>query len=78
MRATIAVLGHGVMRVQVQRNDQRAGAIGGRERQCLPAAPDQAQRGVLELRFGRRQRRSELAEHLRVGVRVSHVALQPW
>ena len=38
----------------------------------LPPAGAEAQRGVLQLRFGRRQRRGQLAEHL--GVRVQRVA----
>ena len=47
---------------------ERAGAVGGGQRQRLPAARGQPQRGVLELRLGRGERDGELAENLRVGV----------
>ena len=44
-------------RVQVERDDERAGAVGRGQRQGLPPAGGEAQRGVLELRLGRRQTR---------------------
>ena len=72
MRSAVGVLSHRVMAAQVKRDDEGAGAVRGWQRQRLPAAPAQAQRGVLELRFGRGQRRGEFAEHL--GVRVQSVA----
>ena len=48
--------------------DERAGAVGRRQRQRLPAARAQPQRRVLELGLRGRKRRSQLPEHLRVGV----------
>ena len=71
-RAPVAVLDDRLVRVQVERDDERPRAVGRRQRQRLPAARGQAQRGVLELRLGRRERHRELAEHLRV--RVQRVA----
>ena len=71
-RSTVGVLGDRVVGVQVERDDQRAGAVGRRQRQGLPPAPAEAQSGVLELRLGRGERHRELAEHL--GVRVQRVA----
>ena len=68
VRSTVGVLGDGVVAVEVQRDDQCAGAVGRRQRQGLPPAPAQAQRGVLQLRLRRGQHRRELAEDLRVGV----------
>ena len=70
--APVAVLGDRLVGVQVERDDERARAVGRRQRRRLPAARGQPQRRVLELRLGRRQRRRQLAEHLRV--RVQRVA----
>ena len=72
LRSTVGVLGDRVMGVQVERNDQRAGAVGSRQRQGLPPACAEAQRGVLELRLFRGEGDRELAEDLRV--RVQRVA----
>ena len=69
VRSTVAVLSHGMMVMQIQRDDQGAGTIWGGQRKGLPAAPAQAQRSVLKLRLGRRQRCGELAEHLSVCVK---------
>ena len=52
---TGAVLDHGLVRVQVKRSDDRAGAVGRRQRKRLPAARAQPQGGVLELWLGRRE-----------------------
>ena len=62
------MLDHLPVRVEVERDDERAGAVGGGQRRRLPAARGQAKRGVLELGLGRGERRGELAEHLGVGV----------
>ena len=72
VRATVAVLGDGVMVVEIERHDQRAGVIGCGERQRLPATRGEAQRSVLELRLGRREGDRELAQDL--SVRVQRVA----
>src|SRR6185437_5434794 len=72
MRATVDVLDHDFVPMQVERDAERAGSVRGRERRSLPAAYAQPQGGVLQLRLRRRQLRSELAEHLRV--RVQRVA----
>jgi hypothetical protein len=66
--APVAVLGDGLAAVQVERDDERPGAVGRRQRVRLPAARRQAQRGVLQLRLGRREHGGELAEDLRVRV----------
>ena len=66
------MLGERLVRVQVERAHERTRAVGRRQRQRLPAARAQAQRGVLELGLRRRERNGELAEHLRV--RVQRVA----
>ena len=71
-RLAAAVFGDRLMGVQVERHDQRARAVGRRQRQSLPAARAQLQRRVLELRLGRGQLRRQLAEQL--GVRVQGVA----
>ena len=60
------VLDDRLVRVQVERDADRAGAVRRRQRQRLPAARGQPQRGVLELGLRRRERDRELAEHLRV------------
>jgi hypothetical protein len=65
------VLDHRLMAVQVERDDQRARAIGRGQRSRLPAARGQAQRGVLQLGRGRREVDRQFAEHL--GVRVQSV-----
>ena len=62
-------------RVQVERDDKRAGAVGRRQRQRLPPTRAQAQGGVLELGFRRCKRRRELAQDLRV--RMKGVARRP-
>ena len=67
-----AVLDDGLVRVQVKRRDDRARAVGRRQRLRLPAARAEPQGGVLELRRGRGQLHCELSEHL--GVRVEGVA----
>src|SRR5689334_22346367 len=72
MRATVGVLGDRVVGVQVERDDQRAGAVGRRQRQGLPPASAEAQSGVLELRLWRGERHREFAEDL--SVRVQRVS----
>jgi hypothetical protein len=67
-RAAVAVLGDRLVPVQIQRDDERPGTVGRRERERLPATRSQAQRRVLELRLRRRGPRGQLPEH--VGVRV--------
>ena len=62
------MLGDRLVGVQVERHHERARAIGGRQRQRLPASRGQAQRRVLQLRLGRGERDRQLAEHLGVGV----------
>ncbi len=71
-RTPVAVLGDRFVRMQVERHDERAGAVGRRQHAGLPAPRGQPQRGVLQLRLGRRERDRELAEHL--GMRVQRVA----
>ena len=66
--SAVAVLRDDLVGRQVQRDGQRTGAVRGRQRKCLPATYGQAQRGVLQLGFGRSQRRGQLAQNLRVGV----------
>ena len=73
--APVAVLGERLVSVQVEAGDERARAVGRRQRPRLPAARRQAQGGVLKLRLGRRERHRQLAEDLRMGVqRVAGVA----
>jgi hypothetical protein len=60
------------MHAQVKGCDDRAGAVGRGQRERLPAARAQPQRGVLQLRLGRGKLHGELSEHLRV--RVERVA----
>jgi hypothetical protein len=60
------VLSDRVMGVQVERDDQRTGAVGSRQWQGLPSASAEAQSGVLELRLWRGERHCELAEDLSV------------
>ena len=73
--APVRVLHHGRVLVQVKRGDERAGAVGCRQRRRLPSARCQPQRRVLKLWLGRRQPRRELAQHLRVGMqRVARLA----
>jgi hypothetical protein len=72
VRSTVGVLSDRVMGSQVEHNDQRAGAVGRRQRQGLPSASAEAQSGVLELRLWRGERRCELAEDL--SMRVQRVA----
>ncbi len=67
-----AVLHTASMPVQVERDDQRARAIGRGQRRGFPAAGGQPQRRVLQLGFGRGQPDRQLAQHL--GVRVQRVA----
>ena len=64
--APVAVLDDSLVRVQVERDDERARAVRRRQRRRLPAAGGEAQRRVLELRLRWRERDGELAEHLRV------------
>ncbi len=64
----VAVLGDRLVALEVERDDDRAGAVGRRQRERLPPARAQPQGGVLELRLGRGERRGQLAEDLRVGV----------
>ena len=70
--APVAVLGYGAMVAEIERRDQRAGVIGCGERQRLPSTRGEAERSVLELRFGRREGDRELAQDL--SVRVQRVA----
>ena len=72
MRSTVAVLGHGVMVVEIERHDEGAGVVGRGERLCFPAAGGESQRGVLKLRLGWGERHCKLAEDL--SVRVQCVA----
>ena len=58
--------------MQVERDAERTGTVGSRERRGLPSARGQAQGAVLQLRLRWCQLRSQLAEHLRV--RVQRVA----
>ena len=75
MRTTVAVLDHRLVRVEVERDDEGAGAVGRRKRLRLPAARRQPQRGVLELWLRRGELYSELAKHLAVRVeRLARVA----
>ena len=71
-RRSPAVLDHGLVRPQVQRDDQRAGAVRCGQRRGLPSPGGQPQRRVLELGFGRGEPDRQLAQHL--GVRVQRVA----
>ena len=66
--ATVAVLGDRDVGAQVQRHDQGARPVRGRQGSGLPAPGGQPQRRVLELWLRRREPDGELAEHLRVGV----------
>ena len=72
VNATVAVLDERLVRAEIQRDHEGARAVRGGECEGLPAACGEPQRGVLELRLGRRERGSELAENLRV--RVERVA----
>jgi hypothetical protein len=54
-RVITGVLHHRLVRVQVQRHHQRPGAIRRGQRPGLPAARAQPQRGVQQLRLGRRE-----------------------
>ena len=69
VHSSVAVLCDCFVGVQVQRDDQRTRAVRCRQWKRLPAACGQAQRGVLQLGFGRSQRRGQLAQNLRVGVK---------
>ena len=60
MRPTIAVLGDGVMAMQIQRDDQGARAVWCGQWLRLPAARAQAQRGVLKLGLRRRSAAASL------------------
>ena len=66
--SSVAVLGDDLVGPQVQRDGQRTGAVWCWQRECLPAAYRQAHRGVLQLGFGRSERRGQLAQNLGVGV----------
>jgi hypothetical protein len=57
----VAMLHHGLVRMQIQRDDERSRPIGGRQRERLPATRSEAKRRVLELRLGRRQHHGKLA-----------------
>ena len=71
----VAVLDESLVRVQIERDDDRPRAVGRGQRQRLPAACGEPQCGVLELRLGRRKLHRELSEHLRVRMkRVARVA----
>jgi hypothetical protein len=65
------VLDHGLVCVQVQRDDERAEPSGAGSGSS-PNARGQAQGGVLALWLSRRQLRGDLPQHLRV--RVERVA----
>ncbi len=68
----VGVLHYRLVPVQVERGDQGAGAVRGRQRGGFPAPRGQPERGVLELGLGRGQPDGQLAEHL--GMRVQGVA----
>ena len=68
----VAVLDDRFVAAQVERDHQRARAVGRRQRQRLPAACAQPQSRVLKLRLRRSERHRQLAQHLRV--RVQRVA----
>ena len=70
-----AVLDHGFVRTEVERDRHGARAVRRRHWCGLPAAGGQAQRRMLELRLGRGKSHRELAEQLGVGVeRVARCA----
>ena len=77
VRSTVGVVGHGVVAVQVQRDDQCAGAVWRRQWQGLPPAPAQAQRGVLQLWLRRASIAASLPRTCVWACTVSQVALQP-
>ncbi len=60
------------MGAQVQRDDERAGAVRRGQRQRLPAARSLSERGVLQLWLRRGERGGKLSQNLRV--RVQRVA----
>jgi len=68
LHTPIDVLDKRLVRAQVERDTEGAGAVGRRQRRSFPSPCGQAKRGVLELRLRRRKHDRELAEHLRVGV----------
>src|SRR5216684_3419954 len=53
----------------IRNRDHGNNDVTGRQWKRLPTAYSQAQRGVLQLGFGRSQRRGQLAQNLRVGVK---------
>ncbi len=68
MDPAVAVLGDGVMGVQVESDDECAGPVGGGQGEGLPPPCAQAEGSVLELRLGRSEGCGQLAEDLGVGV----------
>ena len=66
LHAPVAVLRDRLVGVQVQRDDQCPRPVRGRERKRLPTAGGEPQRRMQELRLGWGERRSKLAENLRV------------
>ena len=64
----VGVLHHRLVPVQVERDDQGAGAIRRGQRGGFPAPGGQPERGVLELGLGRGQPDGQLAEHLSMRV----------
>ena len=68
MRSTVGMFDHRVMRMEVQRHDQRTGVVGRRQWLSFPTTGCQSQRRMLKLGFGRRECDGKLAEHLCVRV----------
>jgi hypothetical protein len=60
------VLGYGVMAMEIERHDERAGVIGCAQRLCFPSSGGEAQRGVLQLGLGWSEGHRELPEDLSV------------
>jgi hypothetical protein len=68
MDSAVAVLGDGVMGVQVEGNDKCAGLVRSGQWEGLPAPCAEAQGSVLELRLGWCEGYGQFAEDLGVGV----------
>ena len=68
MDSAVAVLGDGVMSVQIERDDECAGPVGGGQWEGLPTPGAEAKGSVLELRLGLSEGCGQLAKDLGVGV----------